>query len=288
MAPPRLAALGLTAAGVDALGLYAALLAMVDARGLVAGHVTVGLVQELAQLVHPKSNRWDIVPQSKLAVKEFCHVVAYMAARLEVAGVKDKVRRSMWVPNVLNQQFEEMGQEKLWPGLVHLPGFDSSAVAVQDGEVGGAQGVETRNEVQAPAAALSATLAKPRVFKIIVVGESGVGKTCLSYRFCSGKFPLVTEATIGLDFREKLVELYGERLQLQLWDTAGQERIKRSITHHYYRNVSAVVFVYDVTNAASLGALDSWLAEVRRHGVPEAAPRVLVGNKSDQVGEKTS
>jgi len=126
------------------------------------------------------------------------------------------------------------------------------------------------------------SLVKPRTFKIIVLGESGVGKTCLSFRFCAGKFPLMTEATIGLDFREKIVELDGERLKLQLWDTAGQERFKRSITHHYYRNVSAVVFVYDVTSVASLVALDSWLEEVRNHGVPDSAPRVLVGNKCDQ------
>jgi len=125
-------------------------------------------------------------------------------------------------------------------------------------------------------------LVKPRTFKIIVLGESGVGKTCLSFRFCAGKFPLMTEATIGLDFREKIVELDGERLKLQLWDTAGQERFKRSITHHYYRNVSAVVFVYDVTSVASLVALDSWLEEVSNHGVPDSAPRVLVGNKCDQ------
>jgi len=129
---------------------------------------------------------------------------------------------------------------------------------------------------------LPSSLVKPRTFKIIVLGESGVGKTCLSFRFCAGKFPLMTEATIGLDFREKIVELDGERLKLQLWDTAGQERFKRSITHHYYRNVSAVVFVYDVTSVASLVALDSWLEEVRNHGVPDSAPRVLVGNKCDQ------
>jgi len=128
----------------------------------------------------------------------------------------------------------------------------------------------------------SISLVKPRTFKIIVLGESGVGKTCLSFRFCAGKFPLHSESTIGLDFREKIVELDGERLKLQLWDTAGQERFKRSITHHYYRNVSAIVFVYDVTSVASLVALDSWLEEVKNHGVPDSAPRVLVGNKCDQ------
>jgi len=81
MAPPRLEALGLTAAGMDALGLYAALLAVVDAKELVAGHVTVGLVQELAGLVHLKVNRWDTVPPSKLSVKEFCHVVVKLRSK---------------------------------------------------------------------------------------------------------------------------------------------------------------------------------------------------------------
>jgi len=118
-------------------------------------------------------------------------------------------------------------------------------------------------------------------FKIIVLGDSGVGKTCLSFRFCAGRFPLTSEATIGLDFREKVIELDGQRLKLQLWDTAGQERFRRSITHHYYRNVDAVVFVYDVNSVSSFSGLDAWLEEVNVHGIPEAVPRILVGNKCD-------
>ena len=103
-----------------------------------------------------------------------------------------------------------------------------------------------------PAARTPPSQTKLRSYKIIVLGESGVGKTCLSFRFCAGRFPLHSEATIGLDFREKvrrictkiilinlhtlkIVEIDGERLKLQLWDTAGQERFRRSITHHYYR-----------------------------------------------------
>ena len=141
---------------------------------------------------------------------------------------------------------------------------------------------------------------KLRSYKIIVLGESGVGKTCLSFRFCAGRFPLHSEATIGLDFREKIVEIDGERLKLQLWDTAGQERFRRSITHHYYRfiefcwmtpinsfsssrNVDAVIFVYDVNEVGTLMALDSWVEEVEQHGVGVATPRVLVGNKVDQA-----
>jgi len=126
----------------------------------------------------------------------------------------------------------------------------------------------------------TATKAKSS-YKIIVLGDSGVGKTCLSFRFCAGRFPLTSEATIGLDFREKMIELDGQRLKLQLWDTAGQERFRRSITHHYYRNVDAVVFVYDVNSVSSFQGLDAWLEEVNLHGIPETVPRILVGNKCD-------
>lgn len=80
-----------------------------------------------------------------------------------------------------------------------------------------------------------------RIFKIIVLGDSNVGKTCLTFRFCVGKFPDRTEATIGVDFREKTVEVEGENIKLQLWDTAGQERFRKSMVQHYYRNVHAVV-----------------------------------------------
>ena len=94
---------------------------------------------------------------------------------------------------------------------------------------------------------------------------------------------LIQESTIGAAFLTQTVCLDDTTVKFEIWDTAGQERFKRSITHHYYRNVSAVVFVYDVTSVASLVALDSWLEEVASHGVPDSAPRVLVGNKCDQV-----
>jgi len=123
--------------------------------------------------------------------------------------------------------------------------------------------------------------AQKRVFKIIVVGNSCVGKTCLTYRFCEGKFPNKTEATIGVDFREKTLDVDGENIKLQLWDTAGQERFRRSMIHHYYRNVHAVVFVYDVTNTASFEALSQWIEECDGHNLTVLIPRILVGNKFD-------
>lgn len=122
---------------------------------------------------------------------------------------------------------------------------------------------------------------RTRIFKIIVIGDSGVGKTCLTYRFCAGKFPEKTEATIGVDFRERVVEIDGEKIKIQLWDTAGQERFRKSMVQHYYRNVHAVVFVYDVTNAASFRSLPAWIEECKQHALGAEVPRILVGNKCD-------
>lgn len=124
---------------------------------------------------------------------------------------------------------------------------------------------------------------QPRVFKIIVVGDSDVGKTCLTFRFCSGHFPTKTEATIGVDFREKTVVIDDERLKLQLWDTAGQERFRKSMVPHYYRNVHAVVFVYDVTKLSSYEGLQNWIDECDRFSLDRSIPRILVGNKCDKT-----
>ncbi|GFW70563.1 ras-related protein Rab-33B [Trichonephila clavipes] len=121
-----------------------------------------------------------------------------------------------------------------------------------------------------------------RIFKIIVIGDSNVGKTCLTYRFCGGKFPMKTEATIGVDFRERQVVVEGEPIKLQLWDTAGQERFRKSMIPHYYRNVHAVVFVYDVTKTTSFQNLTHWIAEFKQYqGSCPDIPKILVGNKCD-------
>nr|CDJ85642.1 Ras domain containing protein [Haemonchus contortus] len=122
-----------------------------------------------------------------------------------------------------------------------------------------------------------------RTFKVIIVGDAGVGKTCLSFRFCCGRFPEHTEATIGVDFRERSCVIERELLKVQLWDTAGQERYRHSIVAHYYRNVNAVVFVYDVTSPSSFASLRSWISECERNGLTADCdvPRILIGNKCD-------
>ncbi|CAB1328269.1 unnamed protein product [Coregonus sp. 'balchen'] len=104
------------------------------------------------------------------------------------------------------------------------------------------------------------------IFKIIVIGDSNVGKTCLTYRFCGGRFLKNPEATIGVDFREKTLELDGESIK------------------HYYRNVHAVIFIYDVTSLASFESLPEWIEECGRHSVCPMVPCILVGNKCDLRG----
>ncbi|PIO65932.1 Ras family protein [Teladorsagia circumcincta] len=126
--------------------------------------------------------------------------------------------------------------------------------------------------------------------KVIIVGDAGVGKTCLSFRFCCGRFPEHTEATIGVDFRERSCVIERELLKVQLWDTAGQERYRHSIVAHYYRNVNAVVFVYDVTCPSSFASLRSWINECEKNGLTADCdvPRILIGNKCDLKSSKSS
>ncbi|RXM98062.1 N-alpha-acetyltransferase 16, NatA auxiliary subunit [Acipenser ruthenus] len=111
-----------------------------------------------------------------------------------------------------------------------------------------------------------------RIFKIIVIGDSNVGKTCLSYRFCGGKFLQNPEATIGVDFRERTVEIDGEKIK---------ERFRKSMVEHYYRNVHAIVFVYDITKLSTFESLPDWIEECARHSVSPSVPRIMVGNKCD-------
>ncbi|XP_038576857.1 ras-related protein Rab-33B isoform X2 [Micropterus salmoides] len=118
-----------------------------------------------------------------------------------------------------------------------------------------------------------------RVFKIIVIGDSNVGKTCLTYRFCGGTFLKNPEATIGVDFRERTLELDGE--SIKIWDTAGQERFRNSMVEHYYRNVHAIIFVYDMTSLCSFESIPEWIEECSQHSVGPLVPRIMVGNKCD-------
>uniref|UniRef100_A0A3P9MZ42 RAB33B, member RAS onco family n=1 Tax=Poecilia reticulata TaxID=8081 RepID=A0A3P9MZ42_POERE len=143
------------------------------------------------------------------------------------------------------------------------------------------QFMESSLEFSSSLGSVSSLISRCRTFKVLVIGDSGVGKTCLSHRLCAGEFLRRTEATIGVDFRERALEVDGEKIKLQLWDTAGQERFRKSMVQHYYRNVHAVLFVYDVACPASFDGLTAWVEEYRQNSLGHEIPKFLIGNKSD-------
>ncbi|XP_064608024.1 ras-related protein Rab-37-like isoform X2 [Liolophura sinensis] len=121
--------------------------------------------------------------------------------------------------------------------------------------------------------------------KTILVGDSGVGKTSLLVQFDQGKFQQGSfSATVGIGFTNKVVDVDGTKVKLQIWDTAGQERF-RSITRAYYRDANALLLLYDVTNKASFDNIRAWLAEINEYAQDDVVI-MLLGNKSDMTGER--
>src|SRR5574343_669912 len=98
--------------------------------------------------------------------------------------------------------------------------------------------------------------------KLIVIGDSGTGKSCILRQFLDGRFPRSSTNTLGVEFGCKRMELFGHALKLQIWDTAGQERF-RSVTRSYYRGAAAALMVYDVTRRSTYNHLSSWLTDAR-------------------------
>jgi len=119
-----------------------------------------------------------------------------------------------------------------------------------------------------------------QLFKVLLVGDSGVGKSSLLLRFTADTFDDLSP-TIGVDFKVKMMNLGGKRLKLTIWDTAGQERF-RTLTSSYYRGAQGIILVYDVSRRATFTDLsDVWLKEVERYSTNEDCIKMLIGNKGD-------
>lgn len=117
------------------------------------------------------------------------------------------------------------------------------------------------------------------IMKLLLVGDSGVGKSCLLLRFVEDKFNPSFITTIGIDFKIRTIESKGKKIKLQVWDTAGQERF-RTITTAYYRGAMGIVLIYDVTDLRSFENVETWYLTVTQHA-NEDAQIFLVGNKCD-------
>ncbi|XP_077356851.1 EF-hand calcium-binding domain-containing protein 4B isoform X2 [Festucalex cinctus] len=139
-------------------------------------------------------------------------------------------------------------------------------------------GKETQHVAEVP------VLGPSRLFKVVLVGNSSVGKTSLLRSFCEGHFHPSTTATVGIDFSVKTLTLNNMQIAMQLWDTAGQERY-RSITKQFFRKADGVVVMYDVTLEESFKAVRPWLANVK-DAAGEGVQILVLGNKMDMEGDR--
>ena len=116
-------------------------------------------------------------------------------------------------------------------------------------------------------------------YKILVIGDAGVGKSAMIFRFADDVFRETYISTIGIDFRIQTVQVDGKPVKLQVWDTAGQERF-RTITTSYYRNADGIIVVYAVNDRESFSAISTWLLEIEKNS-PKDIVKILVGSKAD-------
>jgi Ras-related protein Rab-2A len=121
------------------------------------------------------------------------------------------------------------------------------------------------------------------VFKVIILGETSVGKSSICNRYVENKFEKNYDMTIGVEFASKILNIKGHSIKLQLWDTAGQEQFK-SIVKSYYRNTAGALLCFDLTNRKSFEALSSWISEIKYYS--EHAQIILVGTKIDMIDSK--
>ena len=118
------------------------------------------------------------------------------------------------------------------------------------------------------------------LLKLLLIGDSGVGKTCLLFRFAEDKFNSAFISTIGIDFKIRTIKVDDKNLKLQIWDTAGQERF-RTITTAYYRGAAGIMLVYDVTSERSFENIKNWMRNIDEHASDDVE-KMIIGNKADK------
>ncbi|KNC78753.1 GTP-binding protein yptV3 [Sphaeroforma arctica JP610] len=123
-------------------------------------------------------------------------------------------------------------------------------------------------------------------FKLLLIGDSGTGKSSLLVRFTDGVFDEDLGPTVGVDFKVKMLEVGDDKnCKLSIWDTAGQERF-RTLTASYYRGAHGVIFMYDITREDTFTNIEGWLQELVQYSNGENVAKMLVGNKIDREDER--
>lgn len=123
------------------------------------------------------------------------------------------------------------------------------------------------------------------LFKCIIIGDTGVGKSCLLLRYQKDQFSPTHDLTVGVEFGSKNTVIDGNQIKLQIWDTAGQESF-RSITRSYYRGACCALLIYDITRYDTFRHCVRWLDEIRSNGNADSVV-MLIGNKSDMHERRT-
>jgi small GTP-binding protein len=123
------------------------------------------------------------------------------------------------------------------------------------------------------------------MFKIIIIGESGTGKSCILHYLLENRFKKNPNHTVGVEFGCKHMDILGKRIKLQIWDTAGQERF-RSVTKSYYRGAAAAILVYDITNTETFAKLNTWINDAKTLSRQDIC-MIILGNKSDLGSART-
>lgn len=122
------------------------------------------------------------------------------------------------------------------------------------------------------------------LFKLLLIGDSGIGKSCLLMKYVDNIYQESYISTIGVDFKIKTINIDGKGVKMQIWDTAGQERF-RTITSSYYRGAQGIAIVFDLTDVDSFHNVVTWMDEVKKHNNCNPV-LILVGTKFDMVGKK--
>jgi Ras-related protein Rab-11A len=117
------------------------------------------------------------------------------------------------------------------------------------------------------------------IFKVVLIGDSGVGKSNILLRYLKNEFNFECKATVGVEFGSQKFEVEGYKVKAQIWDTAGQERYK-SITNAYYKGAKGALLVYDISRRETFDSVDRWIPDLKSNG-DENVTIILVGNKCD-------
>lgn len=115
--------------------------------------------------------------------------------------------------------------------------------------------------------------------KVVIIGDSAVGKTNILLRYVNEEYKMTHITTIGVDFKIKTIVIDGVKIKMQIWDTAGQERFK-TITETYYKGAAGVILVYAVNDRKTFNSLENWIKQINE-SQPYNMPKIIVGNKSD-------